>query len=95
MRKSIFLFTAAAVFMFSTAFFMSKSKSKLPKDFREKFKFVEAGKLKTSTSESDVPAFFIQAAEVSNEEYLAFVNDIKSTGDESLLRKILPDPKGW
>jgi formylglycine-generating enzyme required for sulfatase activity len=67
----------------------------LPKAFRDKFASVPAGVLKTEVDEVKVEGFMISATEVSNGEYMAFVEALRTSGAEASLKAAMPDPKQW
>lgn len=67
----------------------------LPKAFRDKFASVPAGVLKTDADEVQVRGFMISATEVSNGDYMAFVDALRASGDEAALKVAMPDPKQW
>jgi len=67
----------------------------LPKAFRDKFASVPAGVLKTDADEVRVGGFMISATEVSNGDYMAFVDALRASGNEAALKVAMPDPKQW
>ncbi|MBK8613942.1 MAG: SUMF1/EgtB/PvdO family nonheme iron enzyme [Flavobacteriales bacterium] len=67
----------------------------LPKAFRDEFASVPAGVLKTDADEVQVTGFMISATEVSNGDYMAFVDALRASGDEAALKVAMPDPKQW
>ncbi|MBK7084230.1 MAG: SUMF1/EgtB/PvdO family nonheme iron enzyme, partial [Flavobacteriales bacterium] len=71
------------------------SAPELPKAFRDKFATVPAGALKTEADEVQVTGFMISATEVSNGDYMAFVDALRATRDEAALKVAMPDPKQW
>jgi len=67
----------------------------LPKAFRDKFASVPTGVLKTEADNVQVAGFMISATEVSNGDYMAFVDALRASGDEAALKVAMPDPKQW
>src|SRR5690606_4467971 len=47
------------------------------------------------TTVESLPAFYISPFEVSNFQYLEFVNDIKKNESDSLYKSVLPDTLVW
>lgn len=67
----------------------------LPKAFRDKFATVPDGMLATPAGEVRVEGFLISNTEVSNAEYAAFAEEVRASGDEALLAKVIPDVERW
>lgn len=67
----------------------------LPKAFRDKFASVPSGMLKTEAGEVKVTGFMLSTTEVSNAEYMAFVDDVRNGGDKDLLARVVPDTAQW
>ena len=67
----------------------------LPKAFRDQFASVPAGVLTTPEGDVPVNGFMISTTEVSNAQYMAFVRDVRASGDAALLATVLPDTNQW
>lgn len=78
------------------AFTGNKANSpELPKAFRDQFASVPAGLLTTPEGEVKVNGFMISTTEVSNAQYMAFVRDVRASGNAALLATVLPDTNQW
>lgn len=74
------------------SFTAKKLKFKLKK---ENLAYVPAGTFEFEETKISVNAFFMSTTEVTNGEYLKFVNDLKSNGNEKEYLMALPDTMKW
>ncbi len=78
------------------AFVGNKSDApELPKAFRGQFASVPSGTLQANDVPVKVEGFLMATTEVSNAEYGAFVNEVRTRGDAALLAIVLPDTEQW
>lgn len=77
------------------AFSTAEKQTKVPKDIRKEFAYIPQGALKQQNEERLIQAFYMQKTEVSNGEYLDFINDLKTTGQTEILAVALPDTSAW
>jgi formylglycine-generating enzyme required for sulfatase activity len=77
------------------AFSSAKKLIKPPKEIRKEFAYIPQGAIKQENDERLIPTFFMQKTEVSNGEYLEFINDLIITGQNEMLAVALPDTSAW
>lgn len=69
--------------------------AELPKTFRDKFASIPAGVLVTAAGKVEVPGFLLSTTEVSNGEYMAFLEDLRASGRTELMESAKPDTERW
>lgn len=95
MKRTMQLLAVIAGAWSFLAFSTAEKQTKVPKDIRKEFAYIPQGALKQQNEERLIQAFYMQKTEVSNGEYLDFINDLKTTGQTEILAVALPDTSAW
>lgn len=69
--------------------------AELPKTFRDKFASIPAGVLVTAAGKMEVPGFLLSTTEVSNAEYMTFLEDQRASGRTELMESARPNTERW
>ena len=94
--KRIFFISLATLFFFGFSYLHKNSgKLKLPREVARSFAFVPMGKLVLDSTEYSIHAFFISKYEVTNEQYNAFLQDLRYTKETDKLKIASIDSNQW
>ncbi len=67
----------------------------LPKTMKDAYVWIPAGELSLDRTVSRVGNYFLSSKEVTNADYMTFVQAVRAKGDASELRIVLPDTEQW
>lgn len=67
----------------------------LPKTMKDAYVWVPTGELRLEEEVSQVGGYFLSPMEVTNAEYMAFVQAVHTKGEASELAIVLPDTQQW
>jgi formylglycine-generating enzyme required for sulfatase activity len=90
--KGAMIVLAAAFCVYGTG---KRKGPRLPKEWEERFAYVPMHGASMEGRHISIRAFFIAKWEVSNGEYLEFVQAVQRKGDTALYRSVLPDTSQW
>jgi formylglycine-generating enzyme required for sulfatase activity len=93
--RTILLSFAAVCGLVLLSFSPEKVQGRLPKEIRKEYAFIKEGILSIDNGCTPVSAFFMKSGEVTNGEYLEFIQDLEKSGNQELLHIAMPDTTAW
>jgi formylglycine-generating enzyme required for sulfatase activity len=92
---TFFTLTLIVIFYTNVVLFAQNDAKKIVKSLKQDFSFVPSGNAFVEGKEVSVQSFYMQNGEITNRQYLVFLNSLKSTGQLEKFKIAQIDTNQW